>query len=486
MSDRVEPVSVSDAIDTSNVVGIKEKQRGRPKKSNDGQGGTPKASKLTAGQVETDLVAILEQRPITSLTPYPLNQVPPFPHSFQVFRESLLDDPFYVAIKDNTVFPTKYENISANLAEFCGTLEGVCGSYNVGLARCKKAVERWAYKDRHLAEFPPPWGFKSDPKLCFNRLDYEPIEIDLMDLEHYAPTFAEMSSRMENREAFWQRLGSLFYNDASRKQGVWLYGERDSGKSRLIVLLKILMGESVAGFNNKDFKDAFWLSELKSKRVMYVMEAEPDFINTDIYKSITGDDFQRLRSLYKQGVQVKINPMVFCFSNKAPEIPNDDSLINRVIPVKMTAVPLERRLGEEVVKEKLTREVPYIAGFCMRYYREKCPGKGPIQFDTQIHLQPAIDEYERDFFDILDGKLILDTVPTEDGTKKQESWLSVTELNEMLVILGLKTSAERRKFRTFLLQRCPNVREDRENRVIKGSTSRARGFTGIRKRRTYP
>lgn len=474
MSEDIEPRS--DAQDTPNVIGINDKKKARKprgkQETGESQGGD-KPPKLTGGEIERDLVHILERRPATALTPFPLNHVPMLPTHFEVFRARRIDDVVLAEVVDNTAYLTTKENVAASLADFCGQLGGVCLPYNAGGARHERAVKTWCYKPRPLKKIPHPWGFKSSPELCFNRLAYDPIPTDFDSVDRFAPTFGEMCSRVKNYEAFVMRLGSIFFNDASRKQALWLWGPSGGGKSQIAVLLKALMGDAYVGFDNEDFDDSFWKADLIDKRVAYVKEADPKFLQTTVFKSLTGDAGQRMNQKFVKAFQATINTVTFLASNDAPYIPNDDAIKNRVIPCYLDPVPEEKKISEEELAARFEQELPYISGFCIWFYQEYCPSHGAIKFDFDRHLQPAIDNYESEFLDIVEEKFKIGT---------GANWISSKDFKSILIEYGMREETQRRKFKEFLKKRYPQLREDREYRIIPGSTSTARGWGGLSKK----
>lgn len=470
MSDTVEPIS--DAQPTSNVVGINEKKRGRPKKIQDDSDTPP--LKLSAGEAEYDLVSILEREPITDFTPFPLNQVPMFPSQFQIFRGNRKDEVCLVEIEEKTAFLTNKENIASDLSHFCGQLAGVCKIYNATLSRCKSVIDRWAYKKRPLQKIPPPWGFKSSVEVCFNRLPYDPIELagdeeSLEILSQYAPYFSELLMRVSNRPAFCAMIGSLFYLDASRKQALWLWGPPGGGKSQLAILLSALMGDASVSFENDDFDGAFWKADLIDKRAAYIDEGDPNFLNSNSFKALTGKRNKRINQKFIRAFEAHINTIIFASSNDAPSIPNDPALMCRVVPCWVKPMEESHKIPETILEERFKEEAAYIAGHCMRVYRRLCPSFGSIPFNQEDHLQQAIDNFESEFLDLLESRF-------EVGTNR---WINSADFNNVLTAANVK---DKTAFKKFLKNRHPEIKETRHNRYFKSNESTARGWGGISKK----
>lgn len=448
-----------EATNTSNVVGINGKKRGpKPKdgEPSDNAGEEPpkppeekveKPPKLLAGQIEHDLVAVLAREPITDITPFPLNQVPLFPRQYDAFRTKLKDDVCLAEVNDNTAVLTTKENIASDLADFCGGLSGVCSPYNVTIAKTDSVVRRWTYKRRDLKPIPPPWGFKSSPELCFNRLPYDPIERDDWDLSLsiFAPTFEAMCRRVRNTEAFEAMIGSIFYLKASRKQVLWLHGPTGGGKSQLSCLLCALMGTAAVSFENDDFDGQFWKADLLDKRTAYIDEGDPNFLQSNTFKALTGRRGKRINQKFLRAFEANINTILFASSNPPPEIPNDPSIISRVVPCYVEPLAASAKIPELDVEENFRREAGYIAGYCMSVYRRVCPTFGAVPFDISVHLQPAIDNFEIDFLEFFDHNFVHDV----------NKWIYANDFNNRLSaggMLGKKT-----EFTKFMRQRYPAI-----------------------------
>lgn len=486
MNDTLEPVS--DAQTTSNVVGINEKKRGRPKKVQDGDGSgggsgggsgerSDNSPKLTPGQIEHDLVRLLDRKPIDTFTPFPLNQVPPFPKDFRVFRADLLDEVCLVEVEDNTAKSTTKDNIAADLADHLGPMAGVCAPYSIGVKKAESVVKAWAYKSRVLHRIPCNWGFKSSLELCFNRLSYDPCRgLSEEEFSKKAPTFYGMLKRMENANSFMARLGSIFFREASRKQVLWCYGKADAGKSQIAIILKALLGTAVDFLGESNFKDAYWMADLIDKRVAFIKEPPADFLRTKEFLALTGDNDARVRQIYEKSQHIRLETMLVCTSNDMPEVPNKEEYKNRLIPCRMKTIPLDEQLDEHTVEKLFRSEIEFIAGYCMDIYDKICPNRTAIKFSVEKHLQPSIDNFESDFLDILEERFTIST-DTPSST-----WLSNRDLKNILIANDLKDDERRKSFRAFLFARYPHIAEEREDRIILTSSSRARGLSGISKK----
>lgn len=431
------------------------KGSGKPKPPPSPDNPPEKRVKLTAAEVETDLVAVLDRRPVDAATPEPLSKIgKPFPHDVRVYRKSKNDEICLAEIVENTARLTFVKNVAADLAEYCGLLSGVCKPYNITMKKALQVVERWAYRNQELVPLPRPWGFRSEPEVCFNRLTYDPIHVDFLNLSAHAPMFYSILQRVKNTQAFCAMIGSIFFPEASRKQILWLWGPTGGGKSQLAVLLKALLGTAAYTYDNEDFKDAFWKSSLLDKRTIYIDECDSKFLRGSSFKAVTGSGTKRINPKNKNAFEASINAIFFASSNEPPNIPNDPALISRVVPCWVSPLS-SAKIPEIEVQRILTVEAPFIAGYCMKVYKETCPNFEAISFNVKDHLQDSIDNHESEFIEIFEARFKLDPL----------GWTTGLQFTAVLKAHHLDTPERRELFKEFLRNRFPQIKETRLDRL---------------------
>lgn len=458
MNDSVTRLEDTSNVEENNTNSSTKKGKKNKPKDDDFSGLLP-----TPAEIEFDLVQLLDRVAVHDFSPAPYKFLPvqEFLHEFKVFRSDRKHDVCIVEIVDNTAYFTTQINVAGALCAFLGPLAGITKLYNVGIKKCETVVKAWAHKPRELIKIPPPWGFKSSPELCFNRLDYDPIEISDEEMAIHAPIFGGIIGRFKNENPTIAWIGSCFYEKASRKQVLWLYGPSGGGKSLVATLFKMLFRQAYASFENDDFDDSFWKSDLVDKRVTHIVEAEASFLKSRIFKSMTGDNDKRINQKFVKAFGATINTMVLCTSNDAPTIPNDDALKNRVIPCLVDPIPDDQKRPESEILAQLEKEIPYIVGFCMRVYREKNPNFGAIVYDMEKHLQPSIDNYESEYIEIFQENFRLD----------KEGYVYNSRFKNICIQNGLLKEKEQRKpFKDFILKRFPSVTET--SKKISGKTQR--------------
>ena len=259
-----------------------------------------------------------------------------------------------------------------------------------------KGVRVWLHQldeklnETKLNEYPVQTRLKSESGSCFVRLDYDPVKVD--NLEEQAPLFSKMLGRMTNSDAFVKKIGSLFDKKAYRKQSLWLYGPTDGGKSVIqSLIIRMLGGElNCVSMTPALMNSPFFKEILVNRGIWLVREAKSAFLNSDEYKSLTGDSFHIINPKGRRMYGVDLTGTMIFASNGSPEIRDEDALLRRVIPICCSAVPEEDRLDGDDLWEEFDKEIPYIAGYCIGKYSE-VKGNGFIAFDDKA-LREGIDE----------------------------------------------------------------------------------------------
>lgn len=358
--------------------------------------------KISPAVVEHELCQILKgERPAN---PYFLD-APLFPYVFKVMRSSENTGAVLLAVAKNTAKPIATEVVAGKLKKYLARLPYELKEYNLTHRRCQAVVEYYLASHVDFTELPKTLGFKSDPELVMRRLDFDPIVCTADTLQGFAPMFADMLSRISNAHALCARLGSLYDPHADRKQAVWVSGPKDSGKSDFSWLIRELAGETDAGLlSSEDLKTPYWKAQLVGCRAAVVIEAATTFIRSDQFKAVTGDDDHSINQKNQKIYVAKLAALFFMFSNNEPKIPSDDALIERIIDCRITPVPPDIMMPKEIVREALTKELPYIAGYCQAIYQERPSGtRIPCNIDDLIE---TVDRFEARYTDVLEHLII--------------------------------------------------------------------------------
>lgn len=320
--------------------------------------------------------------------------------------------------------------------------------YLISTTMIMRGVIAWVYQNnrwvnkRILEKMPVQTRFKSEEGPCFTRLGYDPIKSE--DLESEAPIFYGMLKRMSNSEAFVRKVGSFFDREGYRKQSIWLYGNTDGGKSAIQNLVQMMMGgtsNSVA-LTTESLRSPFFKEMLVGKSLWMVREADAKFLNTDEYKSLTGDEMHLINPKGRRMYSVTLHGHWVFSSNDKPAIRNEDALIERVIPCLCQPVPLSEQIDSVRLNRLLEEEIPYIAGYCIEKYSEH--GRKKIDFD-KTELEEAIEEAEWEMQAMFDSHFAFDE--TKD---KGAATVTSSMLNAVINPGGHSNDQFSRKFREFL------------------------------------
>lgn len=263
--------------------------------------------------------------------------------------------------------------------------------FRISFSQAREVVKRWKMcGTRKIAEWPKPVGFKSSDGMFFSRLSFDPISNSTLS---NFPIIAEILGRMSHADRFCQILGSCFSPTASRKQALWLHGESNSGKSFLLnnVVSKLCGGKAgTATFSGEALKGSHWKEPLIGKSLLVVNEASANFLTSDAFLSLGGDDLHMINPKGLKMFQGHLDCRIFFSSNEAPKMPNKQEIKNRVVECRITAFK-----GKMIIPSQLEllidHELPYFVAYCMEQYA-RLEGNS-IQSDSE-DLELAISDHE--------------------------------------------------------------------------------------------
>lgn len=306
----------------------------------------------------------------------------------------------------NTAHVSTPANAAGLLMDYLQSLPKNFADYKVDFEKCKKIINVLLTKEPHLTRMPKIVGFKSDPDVVMNRLNFDPEKCDVVSLNDHAPVFSQLMARMTNYQAFIMRLGSLFDPGADRKQAVYIYGPPDCGKSVLGWLIQQVAG-ATAIVGAEDTRDKYFKSRFLAKRAVIVQEATASFLRSELFKAVTGDDYHMIEQKYAQPFTVELLSLMFFFSNHEPEIPNDQALIERIIACRCESIPKEMMRPVHEVRAALLQELPWIMGACIDSYNEMVRAGDRIPCKRE-ELEECIAKYESDYEDLLHKNFVFD------------------------------------------------------------------------------
>jgi hypothetical protein len=337
----------------------------------------------------------------------PQCNIPPelrgYPHNYITIRASVGDRPtIWKHIEhNNTAAMVSCDFVAGELSNWLVDQDIMLDGefdYKLTMKQCRDVVDAWLWqRDPSREDEIKQVGFLSDEETVVHRLWFDPIEgVDNLDVA--APTWAEIIGRIQNSPGFCARIGSIFDPDCDRKQALWISGPGDSGKSQIAMQLKILAGGSYVTMSEGDLSDKFFKAELVGKRVCIMNEVSPRFINSEEFKSITGDEMHRIRPCGQQGYSAKLTPLLFFVSNNPPETQSKSELTKRIIYCRIGALPSDtEKIGQTEYQKMLTAELPSFVGWCVDSYN-RCSGSSLPNEEDEMEDCVMEKEAEQDSF----------------------------------------------------------------------------------------
>lgn len=453
----------NDSTIPSNVLPLKDKKRTRDKKNENAEENTPpdKPKKLKPATIELGLCLILD-----GSRPPLLANMPAFDHCFEKVRFKPTDQTILIEINKNTATIVDTDYVGSKLRDYVKHLTDKQADYAVEFSVCAKIASAWSKGYIHRKILPKSVGFLSDPELCLNRLEYDPINIDFEGLKLKAPIFYDYLTRMTNADAFCARVGSIFDFRAHRKQAIWIQGVRNAGKSPLMTIISKLVGDSYAVMSEKLLREKFWKEGLVGKRVMLTSELKPGFLLTEDFKGITGDSMHKVRPFGAKAFDTILEPILFFFSNHAPEVPNDDPITDRIIACKLGVVPLEKRIATLDLMDAVEAELPYIAGYCLAKWA-LVPKGHDIPIKDNAILNAAVESYEAEYLDFVENYL-------ERGSSHYRAELVKVAL--LMRHVGIRSSSSQSACKRVLLSQAGVT----ESRITFEDGKRRQCYSGLR------
>lgn len=455
---------MSDDTNDSKVIAINQGKSSKTRKNSNEKSASASKKKPPFGIIAKYLSDFIDGGPLALGAEFA-----PFTHKFTTYRVDP-SEPKIILEQDQvkkTVWLVSDEYVMETLLKRTSNfIDCPAELFNLGPRKMLEVVQMWKALSNPLTALPSSVGFKSDTDYAFTRLDFDPIPIeDEWELEKKAPIFSEILNRITNAGSFCARLGSLYDKNADRKQILWMYGPGDAGKSQLSWMIQELVGNSVALLSPSILRSQFWKAILVGKKVAIDSDAKANFLQSDEFKTFTGDGKHSVNQKNKPIVTANVDCQGFFFSNDPAVVENTDSNKNRLLVCYIGSVPLDRRLPEHIFREKMRQEFPYIVGYCQHVY--ELVGRGyRIPIDDTL-LQEAIDSSESSELAVFERNFEVDP----DGS------VSNNVFDDILRREGLFRSEEKRKFKTFIKNRHQisegvSTRNGRSVRLIRGISVR--------------
>jgi hypothetical protein len=348
--------------------------------------GTSKSAPKKNALVDLNLTIINSMHGVKGL------KTPDFPRRFHVLTD---DQGSRVPIEELDGQVCKYVKemeVSNAILSYCHRVLGGVGPAAIDYGDAVKCMQMWRGLTEPLdRDSIKPVVQKSTDSKCWHRLPW-----DLPREPGETPTFDELFSRMkENQAPLMAWIGSLFIPEADRQQYVWMYGDGQNGKGRLVNFLARCMGPSYGSEvpPAKHGDSRFWTAGLMGKRLI----AFPDctmysFPTQGIFKSLTGGDKQRIERKGCDSFSADLDCKFIFLSNTEPTLTGSTADRRRVIFISMA--PIEAApIPQAKYDGMLWDEGPDFLAKCIAEYRRLSPDHGAIP-TTTIGIDEIVSEAE--------------------------------------------------------------------------------------------
>lgn len=233
-----------------------------------------------------------------------------------------------------------------------------------------------------------PVLFKSDFGYCFHRLPFDPKS-------SLTPTFDEMMSRTSNAKALMAWIGSLFDEKSEKQQYLWVFGSGMNGKSSLANFLHELFKDSATATQPPRPGDKFWSSQFLGRRLAIFPDCNDyTFINSGLFKSLTGEDGIRIEEKGLGAYSVKLDTKFLILSNQKPSIEGEASAVRRSIYCEMVPIK-KKRMPAASYLNLLRSEASAFIAQCLDCYKSLAPDGGSIETDAEITNELVMAAEER-------------------------------------------------------------------------------------------
>lgn len=219
-----------------------------------------------------------------------------------------------------------------------------------------------------------------------------------------APTWESLLSRMSNVQAFIDWIGSLFFDESSLQNYVWIHGDGQDGKGCINRFLKRVFGDSFRSKQPKGRDDKFWTYGLLGARLVVFPDCDDSkFVRTGLFKSMTGGDPIDVEAKRGMNFTAELRAKYLIFSNERPELTSQTADLRRIIYCELgKATGIDPKF-----EEKLWNEGGDFLSTCVRQYEAKYPNHGPIKSEMS-EIMDVVETLEEANLEVFDRLFVLD------------------------------------------------------------------------------
>ena len=256
-------------------------------------------------------------------------------------------------------------------------------------------------------------------------------------------TFMEFLSNSTNAAALAAFIGSLFFDDSSKQQYVWMYGQGKNGKSSLMRFMCKLLGASACTSQPEYImKNNFGTSLLIGKRLcMFPDTNNYGFVKSGLFKSLTGGDQVKIEKKNEQAYNIELPTKFIISSNDQPMITAQDCDLRRIIFCELG----KPKRFDPLFEDYLWAQAEGIVGYCMDKYSELTNSYNEIICDsTQAETIARSGEFD-DWEQVISEAFII------DDKDQEKLWCPPALLKRILTnFYGLKDQNAHNSFKKHL------------------------------------
>ena len=312
---------------------------------------------------------------------------------------------------------------------------------------CVKIRKLWLAMSKPVSERWVPLTFANDSRLALHKVDFSPgPKVDL------PPRYADLMSRMTDKEIFMAWVGSLLDPSSQRQQYAWIYGSGGNGKSAMIRAIMNVLGP-VATNENPPTKDAkHWTIGLRNKRLVVFADCNnTGFITSGEFKSLTGEDGIRMEPKGKPSYTEHIHAKFLISSNDKPTISSNKADQRRCLFFHIGEIDHDFGCDYE---ERLQEETTDFLIHCWNVYKELSGDNRRFMFKCldNKQMESITDMSELDM-DIFCTEWINVIEPDPSDLKKQNPYVSRMVMKQLMEKAGFRTRYEQKKLMEFMERR---------------------------------
>lgn len=193
-----------------------------------------------------------------------------------------------------------------------------------------------------------------------------------------APTWEKLLSRMSNAGAFVAWIGSLFYEESSLHNYVWLHGNGGDGKGAINRFLQRVFGRAYRSKQPPGQENRFWAYDLLGARLVVFPDCQDGgFVSRGLFKSLTGGDPICLEAKGQMSFTASLSAKYLILSNEKPLISSEIADMRRIIYCELEAGEYDPEF-----EDKLWKEGGIFLAECIEAYQVLCPRHEPIKGET--------------------------------------------------------------------------------------------------------